>query len=493
MMKWLFFSALFLTCILDRLVAQPVRLKLSRQVNVPNFNHYAPSLSADGQTLLFASDYYCSDGNKVELKITESKGVDNWGALGEVTIINKSANLNQHGGHCVSADGNVIYFSSRKMGGVGGFDIWMSEKIKGVWSAPQNLGKPVNSEGMEAFPSLSPDGKQLYFVRCPTMTDQKCEGGKVYVAELKGKGIWKEPILLPSSINQGNVLSPKIAKDSKTLFFSSDKPGGKGGYDVYVSKKNSDEWSSPRNVAPLNTSSDEIFADMSIQTDAITYASLVEGNWTLFKAKLAEEFQPEATVLFTGKVVNTEKKPLSNALVQLFDNRSGTPLSLQPVAYDGKFAIVLEHGKSYDVSIKAGNENFYWSSTLSSENLTRSKREEMEAVLEPLSPGKFYQGNKALFDSASYSLLPGASWECKRIAKVLESHPAWKIELVLFASGIAENPPADEAGAFNSMKSAMQAEMGKTGLPSDKWTISNGVGTAEEESNYSGWGIKISQ
>ena len=474
------------------LVAQPVRLKLSRQINVPNYNHYGVSLTADGQTIFFTSDYYLSEGNKAELKECHSKGADNWGALEEVTMLNKSGSLNQYAGHGVSPDGNTLYFSSRKMGGVGGFDIWVSTRINGQWYTPRNIGKPVNSEGMEGFPSISPDGKMLYFVRCQTMTNQKAEGCKVYQAELKGNDIWKEPVALPDNVNQGNILAPKILKDGKTLLFSSDKPGGKGSYDLYVSKKTSSGWSDPRNISILNTSSDEIFADMSFQTDAIVYSSFVENYWTVFKAKLPEEFQPEPVVLLSGKAQDGTKRPLKG-FVQAMDNKTGAPISITPISYDGNFSLLLGKDKSYDIAITAGNENFYWSGTVSAENLLKSKKEAVEATVEPLAMGKFYQGNKPLFDSTSYRLLPGANLECKRIAKLIQTHPSWKIELVLFVAGVAENKPTDENAAFETMKGTVENELSKAGIPSEKYSISNGAHTAEEEENYSGWGLKIAQ
>lgn len=473
-----------------QLVAQPVRLKLSRQVNVPSYNHYAPSLSADGMTLVYASDYYMSEGNKTELKLCQAKGMDNWGAVEEITPINKSGNLNQYGGHCLSADGNTIYFSSRKTGGVAGFDIWACEKKNGVWGAPYNLGKPLNSEGMEGFPSLAPDGKTLYFVRCQTMDNKSCEGCKIYASESKGKDLWKEAVALPSSINQANVLYPRILKDNKTLLFSSNKLGGKGGYDLYVSKKEGNTWSEPKNLLELNTAEDEIFADMSIQTDAITYASFLEGYWTLFKAKLTEELQPDPVLLFSGKVSNSDSKPVASS-VQISDNKTAAPISMTSIPSGSKFAIVLPAEKEYDIAFLGGNELFYWSSSLSAVNLSKSRKEEPEVQLETVKPGKVLHGNKALFDSTSYQLLPGGNLECRRIAKFVQAHTSNTSEIVLFPSGVSVNKPSDPTAAFESMKTAIQAELAKAGLAADKTVIANGYGTQEEENNYSGWGLKL--
>lgn len=471
-------------------VSQPVRLKLNRQINVPNYNHFAPSLTADGLTLLYASDYYVSNGNKCEMKLNTAKGIDNWGAVEEITVVNKWGTLNQHGGHCISADGQALYFSSRKTGGVAGFDIWTSEKKDGLWLPPHNLGKPVNTEGNEAFPSISPDGKYLYFLRCQTMTNQNCEDCKIYVSELKSKDFWKEPTVLPSNVNQGNVLYPRILKDGKTLLFSSDKPGGKGDQDLYVTKKTGEGWSNPLNIEVLNTPDKEIFADMSIQNEAITYASFVDNFWVLYKAKLPEKYQPEPVYLFQGKVTSNNR-PLGSAFIQIMDNIMGTPILMKQVASDGKFAVVLPKDKQYDVALIAGNENFHWSSILNAQNLGNSKKEEVEIAIQGLQQGKLYPGRKALFDSTTYKLLAGATLECKRIAKIAQTHPAWKFEVILYPNGISDNEVADPAAAFDGMKTSIQTELIKLGLGDEKASYTNGTGSAEEENNYSGWAIKI--
>ena len=174
------FSILLLLMILAISVkSQPVRLKLPRQINVPNYNNYAPSLTANGLTMIYCSDYYVTEGNSVDMKITNSKGLDNWGSGEDVTAVNKSGTLNQYGAHCISADGNKIYFTSRKAGGVGGFDIWVTEKKGGVWATAQNLGKPVNGSASDGYPSLSADGKSLYFLRCATMANSGCQNCKL--------------------------------------------------------------------------------------------------------------------------------------------------------------------------------------------------------------------------------------------------------------------------------------------------------------------------
>jgi len=470
-------------------MAQPVRSKLPYQINVPNYNHFAPSISADGLTFIFSSDYYVTDGNKVDLKLSRNKGGDSWSSGEEVTSINKSGEMNLHGAHCISADGNTIYFTTKKTGGVGGFDIWMCEKKGNVWATPKNLGKPINSEGSDGYPSMSLDGKYLYFVRCQTMSNQGCEDCKLLVSEHKGQGFFKEPIPVSSTSNK-SVIAPKIAKDGQTLTFASKTMGGKGGYDLFMTKKKGDTWSEPKNMEFLNTKDDEKYADFISPGDVMFYSSLTNGYLNLYKARIPAEFQTFKIAFITGKAINTEKQAISGFL-QITDNQTGALVSMTKINMDGKFATVLGADKTYDFSITSNTGGFFWSSTYDTRQLKVSKKEEIEAIIPSFTKNVILHSNKPIFDSTSYQTLAGANLEFKRIAKIISSQPNDKFEFVIYPSGISNNPPIDVETAFQKMKSTFTEELSKAGITTDKISISNGANTTEESENYSGWGIKM--
>ena len=487
--KFIIITILLLCSVLN---AQPVRLRLPVQINMPNFNHFAPSVSADGMTMLFSTDnHHINDENRVLMKISYNKGGgENWGTPEELEIVNKSGILNLYGGHSISADGNTIYFTSKKTGGVGGFDIWFTIKKEGKWSVPQNLGKPVNSDVAEGYPSLSPDGKILYFLRCATMSNANCDNCKLYMAEHKGQGFFKEPVEMPAHINASSVMAPRIAKDGKTLTFSSKRPDSKGGYDLYLSRKNGNQWSEPENMDFLNTIEDEKYADFTPQGESIIYSNSWNGYLTIFKAKTPANFQPSRVLLLTGTASTTSKQPIAGYL-QISDNSTGQPISISRIDVNGKFTAVLPMGKAYDVAVTSGNNLFFWSQTFDVTQETKSRKEDLEALLPTLEKGTVYHGNKTLFDSTTYRLLPGATLECKRLAKLFQSHAEWKINILIYPSGISNNAPSNPISAYEKMKTALLDELSKTGLPTEQMVFSNGFQTTEEENNYSGWGWMI--
>ena len=486
-MKRYFSGLLIIPLISSIALAQLVKLKLPRQINVPNYNHYAPSLTANGLTMIYCSDYYVNEGNSVDMKIAHSKGVDNWSSGEDVTSVNKSGTLNLYGGHCISADGRKIFFTSRKTGGVGGFDIWMTEKKGNAWAAPQNLGKPINSTGSDGYPSVSADGKYLYFLRCAAMANSGCQDCKLFMSEGKGYGIWKSPTEIPLG---GHMLYPRISKDGNSLTFSSNRAGGKGGYDIYQVKKQGDKWSAPKNLDFLNTSGDEIYADIPSQAEAILYSTKVDGYLTLFRGKLPEEFHPDKVVILSSKV-NVPPGTAPAGFLQISDNKTGAPISINKIEKDGKISAVLPAGKAYDVAVTGGNDRFFWSTLIDATSLNRTQREEPEIILEVFEKGKVIYGNKGVFDSTTYQLLPGSVLECRRISKVMHARPDWKAEFILFPAGVSNNPPEDPNIAFEKMKAAIQPELSKAGISQETLTFVNGSGKAEEENSYVGWGIRF--
>jgi outer membrane protein OmpA-like peptidoglycan-associated protein len=138
----------------------------------------------------------------------------------------------------VSCDGQTMYFASQRPGGVGGADIWMSEKMEnGFWGRPVNLGSKINTEGHEQAPYITDDGQTLYFASSghPGMGEED-----IYMSWKDDQtGQWSVPINLGPPINTGYretgfFLSP----DGRSGYFSSDRAGGLGGLDIYNFKLN---------------------------------------------------------------------------------------------------------------------------------------------------------------------------------------------------------------------------------------------------------------
>lgn len=160
-----------------------------------------------------------------------------------------------------SPDGKRIYFSSGEpKNSAGGWDLWYIERRGDGWSDPVNAGPPVNSPGDEFHPCVVADGS-LYFTDAQGDIN-RCQwaGGKY-----RERVVLPEPVNLPDKSTGFSWGDPWVSPDERVLIFKSNRPGGYGRYDNYISYRNEDgTWSAPRNLgAVLNSPGKETAGDLS--------------------------------------------------------------------------------------------------------------------------------------------------------------------------------------------------------------------------------------
>ncbi len=182
-------------------------------------------LSPDGQKLLV---YIGTTANSADIYASSLQG-DKWGAPAK---LGREVNSTyQESSASFTPDEKVVYFASNRPGGLGGLDIYKSEKQPdGSWGAPVNLGPTVNTKYDEEAPFIHPDKKTLYF----TSNGPTAMGGTDIFKTVNEKGKWSTPANLGSPINSVyNDSYFALSADGKKGYFSSDRPGGKGGSDIY--------------------------------------------------------------------------------------------------------------------------------------------------------------------------------------------------------------------------------------------------------------------
>jgi len=186
------------------------------------------------------------------------------------------------GGLIISADGLERYFTSNRPGGSGSFDIWVStrETIQDLWSEPMNLGPTVNSSYGDCNNGISADGLSLYI-----FSDRPGGSGSLDIWITTRMSIsepWGEPVNLGSTVNSSAAEGPpSISTDGLSLFFESDRPGGYGGNDIYVSTRATidDPWGEPVNLGPtVNSSVWDWFPSLSADGLSLFFTSLRSGG-----------------------------------------------------------------------------------------------------------------------------------------------------------------------------------------------------------------------
>ena len=180
---------------------------------------------------------------------------------------------------------NSLYFSSSRdnangdkiHGGSGQnfCDLFSSaEDAKGAWSVPVSISELINSPQDEGTPSLTKDGKLLFYTQCEYGEKRNhCQ----IMSSTKIGASWGEPNMLrfPGS-DTSDYVHPSISGDGLTLYFASDRVGGYGGYDIwYCSRENDKEkWGKPKNAGQtINTKGDELFPYYRSSDSSLYFAS----------------------------------------------------------------------------------------------------------------------------------------------------------------------------------------------------------------------------
>jgi Tol biopolymer transport system component len=215
------------------------------------------TISFDGLTLFFASNRSPRIGSWDIWQCTRETIEDEWGSAEN---LGSTVNSPQGEGYpSISADGLELFFCSLywqavRPGGSGGADLWVTRRdsISDDWNEPENLGPVVNSTSHDTEPSISADGLSLYF----SSERPGGEGGNdLYVTtRITKDDEWGAPENLGTVVNSSsNDMGPCIYADGLALFFRSGRPGGYGNSDIYITTRatTSDPWGEPVNLGPI--------------------------------------------------------------------------------------------------------------------------------------------------------------------------------------------------------------------------------------------------
>ena len=240
-------------------------------------------LSADGLELYISSDRSGGLGYIDMWCSTRENADDPWGPLVNVQEINSRYN---EAFPCLSADGLTLYFSDfyywiaagDRPGGVGHHDLWMCTRASrnDPWAAPVNMGTPFNSGNAEVSPTISHDGLTFIFGsknRSGGLGDYDLWMSKRPAAE----GDWAAPVNMGPAVNSSAFDAESwLSTDGLALFFSSDRPGGMGSYDMWMTTRSSQAaaWSPPVNLGPaINTSGTERMPSLSPDQKTLYFGS----------------------------------------------------------------------------------------------------------------------------------------------------------------------------------------------------------------------------
>ncbi len=410
---------------------------LGDSINTP-FDEYINAITADEERLYFTR---LNPVNSETLDQNQNGEEDFYVSQRSDSIWRKALNLgppiNTHGNEgalSISPDGKLLFFAAcNRPDGFGRCDIYWSHRLGGRWAEPVNLGEVVNSPQWDSQPSFSSDGKTLYFA-------SNRPGGKgssdIWSTELQPDGLWSSPVNLGDSVNTRNEeMAPFIHPDDQTLYFSSKGHPGMGGFDLFYSRRDMNgKWKRPVNMGyPINTQADELTLVVNAKGN-LAYISSDKlggkGRQDIYKFPLYREARPLLTTYFKGIVYDEETKAKLEARFELIDlGSSKTVAESHSDRMNGEFLLVLPAERNYALNVSKDGYLFYSDNFSLGSSDSRKTPFIKNIPLKPIRVGETVVLKNIFFDTDKYILKDESLAELQKLLALMLKNPGLKIEL----------------------------------------------------------------
>ena len=458
----------------DSIAARPLNVQpepVPGRVNTSEHFEYHPSLSADGQQLIFTRRI---DRRQEDFYGSRRTADGAWGEAQPLAGINSPYD---EGAQTLTADGSyLVYTSCNRPERSTGCDLYLAEWDGAAWTPGEPLPGSVNTPHYEAQPSLSQDGRYLIF-------SSKRPGGKggadLYISARLQDGAWSAPSPIARLNTVGNEQYPFWAADGRTLFFTSDGHPGLGGDDPFYTKLEEDNtWSEPINLGyPINTAANETNMFVSLRADTAYYSKRyydVERGQTqidLWQFPLPRHLRPRPATYVRTRVVDRATGQALQADIRL-QALDGSNASTQTTRPDGTALTVLPVGKEYAFAVDKPGYLFQ------SERFTiadGSPEEPFEIIIRLARPAVAAEtseedGNVAfknvLFTSGSAELLPVSYVELGSLARVLRDDPTLSVTIAGHTDNVGSQ--TDNLALSQARAAAVKAYLTEQGIAAER-------------------------
>ncbi|UXX81205.1 OmpA family protein [Reichenbachiella carrageenanivorans] len=393
---------------------------------------YFPVLSVDQQKIYFTRREGLNVRYDEDIFYCEKQPDGSWSVPASI-----SPNINSEyneGAASLSADGRMLVFTScdgRR--GYGSCDIYVSYKVGDDWSEPENMGNMINSEAWEAQPSLSADGRTIYFVS----NRQGGMGRKdIWAARKNKKGKWEKAVNLGRKINTNkDEISPFIHANGETIYYSSNGKTGLGGLDIYMSELADSTWSEPVNLGyPLNDAHDQVSLYISSKGDK-GYYTIEKKYRGMFESKLYSFDLPDSfqvsnkSSYLKGTVTDADTGAPLRANIKMYklDNEEYYS-ELTSDQKTGDYTIVLSESNEYGLYISCSGYLFQdFSFAFNDVNAFDSNL--LDIQMEPVKVGAITVLGNIFYDFNEFTLQRKSISELKEVYDFLKENPNVKVEI----------------------------------------------------------------
>ncbi len=311
-------------------------------------------------------------------------------------------------------------------------DLYYSKFEFGDWSDIVPLPNVNTPDHWESQPSISSDGKTLYFI-----SDRPggVGGYDIYTSTRDESGVWSIPVNMGKTVNsKGNEKSPFIHTDSQTLYFSSQGRPGMGGYDIYYCRKqDSGEWTKPANIGyPINTKYDDVGFFVSTDGKYGYFGSnnmtMGIGGWDFYSFELYEEARPEKVLFIKGTVKNEQDDRPVEAKIEI-KNMATREVKEIPVDFEtGTYVAAMKFETDYLLTVK--KPDFVYESTyISMDDSTFDAPSSINVDLQPVEIGKAYRMKDIYYESNSADLKPESKKVLDEFTEFLGENPNIQVKI----------------------------------------------------------------
>jgi outer membrane protein OmpA-like peptidoglycan-associated protein len=412
-------------------------------------DEYLPVATADEGMLIFTRKI-----NNNEDFYRSLKQSGKWKTAAYLSKQINTPNFNE-GAQSISQDGKYLFFTGcNRPDGLGRCDIYVTQKKGDDWDKPFDLSPPVNTGGWESQPSISADGRTLYFV---SNRRGGFGGYDIWKSVLTAKG-WGEAENMGPNINTAfDEQSPFIHPDDSTFYFCSNGWPGLGSKDLFISRLGKDsKWQKPQNLGyPINSSGDENGLTLTANG---TYAFFASNNlkglggFDIYTFELPEAVRPRVVTYVKGNIYDAKTRQPLQAAVEIIDLEKN-----RAVYHDfsstgqGDYLATLTSGKNYGLNISKNgylfhSENFSLAGHIAKEpyNLT--------VYLDPIEVGSKAILKNIFFDTNRFDLKPESMAELQKLIEFLTINPTVHIEISGHTDNIG-NDQLNQALSENRAKS----------------------------------------
>lgn len=405
-------------------------------------NEYLPSLSPDNHLAFFTREIRLEpDRNSLTPEVRYKERFfysvrDSAGNYLQGEEMEDPFNMESNeGGATLTADNNTLYYTVCKFDAARNYlncDLYMTENSGGYWQSIRNAGSAINgSESWESQPSVTPDGRILYFV-----SDRPGGfGGYDLYKSVKGdNGEWGGAVNLGADINtRGNEKTPFIHPDGKTLYFSSDGLQGLGGYDIFITRLQEDgSWQKPVNIGfPINSVEDE--AGFFVSTDGSKgfFASNKyngKGGWDLYSFELYEGARPEKVLFIRGNVKSENADEPVRAKIELknLETRKISEIPMDTIT--GNYVAVAPFNSDYIMTVKK-TDHVYESRYISQVDSGFRLPVTMDVEMKPIEINQSYKINDIRFATNDFTLNAESKAIIDQLTEFLKENPNVSIQI----------------------------------------------------------------